>query len=77
MTRLSGLHILLTYRCLSACDHCFVWGSPQQTGVFTRGNLLRALDLAREALTIRTVYFEGGEPFLYYPILVEGVRAAA
>jgi hypothetical protein len=45
--------------------------------VFTHGSLLRALDQAREVRTIRTVYFEGGEPFLYYPILVEGVRAAA
>jgi MoaA/NifB/PqqE/SkfB family radical SAM enzyme len=25
---------------------------------------------------IRTIYFEGGEPFLYYPILVRGVQQA-
>jgi hypothetical protein len=77
MSRLNGLHILLTYRCLSECDHCFVWGSPKQTGVFTLGNLLSALDQAQAVRSIRTIYFEGGEPFLYYPLLVEGVRAAA
>ena len=44
MTRLNGLHILLTYRCLSACDHCFVWGGPDQTGVFTLESLYRVLD---------------------------------
>jgi MoaA/NifB/PqqE/SkfB family radical SAM enzyme len=26
--------------------------------------------------TIDTVYYEGGEPFLYYPLMVEGVRLA-
>ena len=26
--KLSGLHFLLTYRCVYECDHCFVWGSP-------------------------------------------------
>ena len=77
MTRLNGLHILLTYRCLSACDHCFVWGGPDQTGVFTLESLYRVLDQAQQVRSIRTIYFEGGEPFLFYPILVEGVRAAA
>jgi hypothetical protein len=77
MTRLDGLHILLTYRCLLECDHCFVWGSPHQTGVFTLGNLYRVLDQAQQVRSIRTIYFEGGEPFLFYPILLEGVRAAA
>jgi hypothetical protein len=32
---------------------------------------------ARELGTIDTVYFEGGEPFLFYPIMVEGLRVAA
>jgi hypothetical protein len=77
MSRLSGLHILLTYRCLLECDHCFVWGSPKQVGVFTLGNLYRALDQAQQVKSIRSIYFEGGEPFLFYPILVEGVRSAA
>ncbi|HMK09753.1 MAG TPA: radical SAM protein [Anaerolineales bacterium] len=77
MTRLSGLHILLTYRCLSQCDHCFVWGGPDQSGVFALEDLYRVLDQARQVPTLRTIYFEGGEPFLYYPLLVEGVRAAA
>ena len=27
--------------------------------------------------TVQTVFFEGGEPFLYYPLLLEGVRRAA
>ena len=33
--KLEGLHILLTYQCTYECDHCFVWGSPRQTGTLT------------------------------------------
>jgi len=74
---LTGLHFLLTYRCTSECDHCFVWGSPNQQGVFTLERIEQALDQARELGTIEWVFFEGGEPFLFHPILVRGVRAAA
>lgn len=74
---LSGLHILLTYRCLFACDHCFVWGSPQQESVFTLARLNEVLDQAQEVGSLEWIFFEGGEPFLYYPLLLEGARRAA
>ena len=74
---LSGLHILLTYRCLNSCDHCFVWGSPRQTGVFTLPRLIEALDQARQVRSLKWIYFEGGEPFLFHPLLVEGAREAS
>lgn len=74
---LTGLHFLLTYRCIFECDHCFVWGSPNQKGVFTLEQIEQALDQARELGTIQWVFFEGGEPFLYHPILVRGAHAAA
>jgi len=73
---LTGLHILLTYQCIFECDHCFVWGSPRQKGVLGVAELDRLLDQARDA-GVEWVYFEGGEPFLYYPILVHGVQRAA
>lgn len=75
--KLNGLHILLTYTCNFACDHCFVWGSPHQRGVFTVSRLKETLDQAAEAGGIEEIYFEGGEAFLYYPLLLEGVRMAA
>ena len=74
--QLGGLHILLTYRCIFECDHCFVWGSPRQEGVLGVTGLDTLLDQAEEA-GVEWVYFEGGEPFLYYPILVHGVQRAA
>lgn len=74
--KLEGLHILLTYQCTYECDHCFVWGSPWQTGTLTLEQILQILEQAREA-GVTSIYFEGGEPFLYYPILVQAVRRAA
>lgn len=73
---LTGLHILLTYKCNYECDHCFVWGSPWQKGTFTLAQLADVFQQAREIGSIREVYFEGGEPFLYHPILVEAVGRA-
>lgn len=74
--KLSGLHILLTYQCTYECDHCFVWGSPWQTGTLTLEQIEEILDQAKEA-GITSIYFEGGEPFLYYAILKEAVYKAA
>lgn len=74
---LHGIHFLLTYRCTSSCGHCFVWGSPDQQGTFTLEGVRAVLAQARALGTIEWIYFEGGEPFLFYPILVAGVREAA
>ena len=73
--KLEGLHILLTYQCTYECEHCFVWGSPWQTGTLTLEQLEDILAQAREA-GVSSIYFEGGEPFLYYAILVQAVRRA-
>ncbi|MCL4505008.1 MAG: radical SAM protein [Chloroflexi bacterium] len=75
--KLTGLHFLLTYQCNFACDHCFVWGSPRQTGVMTLPHIRLFLQQAVETGTIKSVAFEGGEPFLYYATLLEAVRLAA
>ena len=74
--QLSGLHILLTYQCTCECDHCFVWGSPRQRAVFSMEQIEEVLEQAKEA-GVGSVYFEGGEPFLYFPILAKGVHKAA
>jgi MoaA/NifB/PqqE/SkfB family radical SAM enzyme len=74
--KLEGLHILLTYQCTCECDHCFVWGSPWQSGTLTLNQIEEILAQAKEA-GITSIYFEGGEPFLYYAVLVQAVRKAA
>jgi len=72
--KLAGLHILLTYQCNFECDHCFVWGSPWQSGTLTLNQLEDIYRQAKVVGTVTSVYFEGGEPFLYYPILVKAVQ---
>ncbi|HEX9896103.1 MAG TPA: radical SAM protein [Dehalococcoidales bacterium] len=76
MIKPSGLHFLLTYQCIFECDHCFVWGSPKQSGTFMLEQIRNVLNQAKDMGTIQTIYFEGGEPFLYYPILRRGIQLA-
>jgi MoaA/NifB/PqqE/SkfB family radical SAM enzyme len=73
---LSGIHILLTYKCLYECDHCFVYSSPKAEGTFTLAGLKNVIDEAVKIGTIEWIYFEGGEPTLYYPLLIEGIKYA-
>ncbi len=75
--KLSGLHLLLTYQCTFECDHCFVWGSPRQSGVMSLATIRLILEQASQMETVRTICFEGGEPFLYYATLLQGVHEAA
>ncbi len=74
---LTGLHLLLTYECNYECDHCFVWSGPRHTGTMTLAKIDDVLRQAKELGTVDWIYFEGGEPFLYHAILLEGVRRAA
>lgn len=71
---IDALHLLITYQCTRECPHCFVWGGPPGP-TMTAGQISQYIDAA-VASGVEKVAFEGGEPFLYYPNLVGGVRAA-
>lgn len=73
---LTSLHLLLTYRCVFACDHCFVFAGPRAEGVFTIARIRAVLDQATALGGITDIYFEGGEPGLYYSLLLAGISAA-
>lgn len=73
---LKGIHFLLTYACNYECDHCFLYCSPNSKGTFTLAQIKQVLDEAIKVGTIEWVYFEGGEPFLFYPIMLEGLKLA-
>lgn len=75
--KITGFHLLLTYQCTFECDHCFVWGSPFQSGVMTLADIRSILQQARDLGSVSSIYFEGGEPFLYYPTLLRAVQDAA
>ena len=74
--KLDGLHLLLTYQCTFECDHCFVFGSPWQNGTMTIAMIREVLKQAKEAGSIEWIYFEGGEPFLYYQTMQAGINEA-
>ncbi|HWR81958.1 MAG TPA: hypothetical protein VN285_01500 [Candidatus Deferrimicrobium sp.] len=73
---LTGIHILLTYTCHYECDHCFLYCGPHSEGTFTLDQLRQLLHQAVQLRTVDSIYFEGGEPFLFYPLLLEGVKLA-
>lgn len=77
MMECTGLHILLTYQCNFTCDHCFVWGSPSQTGTWKWQDLKNILQETRSIPSFQQIYFEGGEPFLYYPLLLKGIQESS
>jgi hypothetical protein len=73
---LESIHFLLTYECTWRCDHCFLFCRPGAGGTFTLARLKEAFRRIASLESIGSVYFEGGEPFLYFPLLREGVRLA-
>jgi len=75
--KLTGLHLLLTYQCTLECEHCFTWGSPWQSGTMTLQDIRHYLRQAKDLGTVGRIYFEGGEPFLYYATMLWGIREAS
>jgi MoaA/NifB/PqqE/SkfB family radical SAM enzyme len=73
---ITGIHLLLTYKCNFACDHCFVYACPEAKGVMKISDVREILNEAQKAGSIEWMFFEGGEPFLYYQTMLWGLRAA-
>ena len=73
---LTGIHFLLSYKCTFECDHCFVYSSPRAKGTFMLKNLKKVFNEIVKIKTIEWIYFEGGEPFLFYPLMLEGIKLA-
>jgi hypothetical protein len=71
---LTGIHILLTLKCTNECEHCFLHCGPSREATFTIAQLQNLISQIEDLGTVNIVYFEGGEPFLFYPLLVEGLR---
>ena len=71
---ISAIHFLLTYTCSYECDHCFLYCSPKVEGTFTLPRLRQVFEQVDKMPAVESIYYEGGEPFLYYPLLLEGLR---
>ncbi|MBN1264341.1 MAG: radical SAM protein [Anaerolineales bacterium] len=73
---MNGIHFLLTYQCTLECDHCFLYCSPRSEGTFSLSQIKSVLQEAKK-MGVEWIYYEGGEPFLYYPLLKEAVSTAS
>ena len=73
---LTGIHFILTYTCNSECDHCFLYCSPWSQGTFTIRQVTEVLNESKKIGSVDWVYYEGGEPFLFFPLLVESIKRA-
>jgi hypothetical protein len=74
---LRGVHFLLTYTCTYECDHCFLHCGSDAQGTFTLEQLRRVFREIERLRTVEMVYFEGGEPLLFYPLMLAGLRLAS
>jgi len=73
---LNAIHILLTYACTYECDHCFLHCSPNAKGTFSFEQIKNLLGQAKDTETVNMIYFEGGEPCLFYPLMLHSARLA-
>jgi MoaA/NifB/PqqE/SkfB family radical SAM enzyme len=73
---LTGIHFILTYACNFECDHCFLYSSPKSQGTFTICQVANVLDEAQKIGTVEWIFYEGGEPFLFFPLLNESIKRA-
>ena len=73
---LDAVHLLMTYRCTRSCSHCFHFGSPNNEQVMTAAQLKRYLKSIKSVPSVKWIFFEGGEPTLYFPLLIEGLKVA-
>jgi hypothetical protein len=73
---LEAVHVILTYNCHNECPHCFLHCGPNRPGTFTFLELEGLLEQAAAIEGVGMVYFEGGEPMMYFPLLERGVALA-
>lgn len=71
-----GIIFNLTYDCSLRCPHCFYYPQPTSRGALTVERLREIIESMQDTAPVREVHYTGGEPFLYYDLLVEGVALA-
>jgi hypothetical protein len=70
--------IILTYRCHSGCRHCLYNCGPRWPNEFMSSDILRqALQTLSSWQRPPQVHLTGGEPFIFFDLLLEGTRMAA
>jgi hypothetical protein len=69
--------LILSYRCHSGCKHClYNCGPGWEKDPMSPEVLRQALEAVTAWPRPPQVHFTGGEPFLYFPLLLEGAHLA-
>jgi MoaA/NifB/PqqE/SkfB family radical SAM enzyme len=50
---------------------------PKSQGTFTIDQVTRILGEAKKIGTVEWIFYEGGEPFLFFPLLLESTKRAS
>ena len=69
------ISLALTYRCTAECSHCFMASSTSKGDPMTLAEAREYLTEAKKA-GATSVWFYGGEPFLYFDLLAGAVEYA-
>jgi len=72
---IDSISLALTYRCTAECSHCFMASSTSKDHPMTLSEAREYLAEARKA-GATSVWFYGGEPFLYFDLLAGAVDYA-
>ena len=76
MIRLTGIDLLLTYRCTGQCAHCCYRAGPGCRETMTLAEVAGYLQAAADQ-PLQRVLISGGEPFLFPQLLHETVELAS
>ncbi|TES90536.1 MAG: radical SAM protein [Candidatus Cloacimonadota bacterium] len=71
---LKCLTFLMTYKCTSECKHCLYRASPYQDNLISLKDVKRDLRNLKSIHSIDSIYFFGGEPLLYFELLVSLIQ---
>lgn len=72
----TDLGIILSYQCQCACKHCLYNCGPRWKDWMSSQTLREALQATQAWRHHFQIHLTGGEPFLNFPLLLEGVRIA-
>ncbi|MDO8123243.1 MAG: radical SAM protein [Candidatus Hermodarchaeota archaeon] len=74
--RLTGVDLLLTFRCPSQCKHCVYKAGPQRAGHMNYENIRRWLAELKNTQPLEGITVHGGEPTVFFDTLLFAISTA-
>jgi hypothetical protein len=74
--QLTGVDLLLTFRCPSQCKHCVYKAGPNRSGHMSRDDIQRWLSELKTSQPLEGLTVHGGEPTVYFDTLCFALHSA-